>query len=161
MYVPFNELPESSKIWIYQSDREFSNEDLDYLNAELKEFTKEWVAHSQTLKTSYSILFDHFIILSVDESVNDASGCSVDSSVRIIKKVGEHLSIDFFKRENLAFLVNEKVELVALSELKTNISEEYIKPQSEFFNNQINSKATLDADWKVEANSTWLSRYFK
>ena len=160
MYSAFNELSPSSKIWIYQSDRELNSEELDYLNSELRSFSEGWAAHSQSLKTSYKIEHNYFIILSVDESINDASGCSIDSSVRIIKKVGEKIKVDFFKRENVAFLIDGKVKIVNLSSIKNEIENNEIDNSTLFFNNQLNTIQELKESWKVEAKTTWLNRYF-
>ncbi len=38
MYVPFDTLPEESKIWIYQSNRKFSDEEIQEIETELKFF---------------------------------------------------------------------------------------------------------------------------
>ena len=38
MYVPFDTLPEESKIWIYQSNRKFSDEELTAIEADLREW---------------------------------------------------------------------------------------------------------------------------
>lgn len=160
MYVPFEELPDNSKIWIYQSDREFTEVDLEFLNSELRKFTDTWSAHSQTLKTSFQIRYNYFIILSVDENINDASGCSVDSSVHVVKKIGEELNIDFFKRENLLFLNNEKVTCCAISELNQHIISNNINRQSIFFNNLAVSMGQLKSNWMVPAENTWLKKYF-
>ena len=148
------------KFGIYQSDRPFTPSDYPILEKELKEFTHEWSAHSQSLKTSYDIKHDFFIILAVDESMNDASGCSIDSSVRVIKKLGEKLSIDFFKRDNLAFYDNQQVSIVPLNDLNQYINSAKVTRQSIFFNNLATSIGDLSSGWMTPAENTWLKRYF-
>ena len=160
MYVPFKELPGNSKVWIYQSEREFTSDELTWLNDELKTFTTEWTVHSQTLKSSYDIRHGYFIILGVDQSLNDTSGCSIDSSVRIIKKIGDHLNIDFFKRENLLFSTNENIEIVSISDIKQHKNKN-INIQSEFFNNLVNSIDDLTENWLIKVEKSWLNPFFK
>ena len=38
MYVPFENLPEDSKIWIYQSNRKFSDDEMTEIENDLKTF---------------------------------------------------------------------------------------------------------------------------
>jgi len=41
MFVPFDTLPEDSKIWIYQSNRKFSDEEIQEIETELKLFFRK------------------------------------------------------------------------------------------------------------------------
>jgi hypothetical protein len=38
MYVPFEDLPEESKIWIYQSNRKFSDAEFSEIETDLQPF---------------------------------------------------------------------------------------------------------------------------
>ena len=78
MYVDFEELPETARIWVYQSDRELDDAQLSAMRSSLKNFIEEWTRHGKDLKGSYTILYNHFIVLGVDESFNEVSGCSIE-----------------------------------------------------------------------------------
>src|ERR1041385_5906330 len=101
MYVKFNELPENSRIWIYQASRKLSPTEKQLAEAALQEFCESWVAHQQPLKTSFSIEHDQFIILATDEDYHLPSGCSIDSSVRALKALGSQLGGDLFDRTKI------------------------------------------------------------
>ena len=45
MLVPFSELPEDAKIWIYQSNRPFTNEEAAAVKAACESFLSGWTAH--------------------------------------------------------------------------------------------------------------------
>jgi hypothetical protein len=47
MYVPFENLPEESKIWVYQSNRKFS--DTEFSEIESLHFLENWAAHGTSL----------------------------------------------------------------------------------------------------------------
>ena len=40
MYIPFENLPEESKIWIYQSNRKLSDDEVSVINAKCQEFVE-------------------------------------------------------------------------------------------------------------------------
>jgi len=161
MFVPFNDMPEYARIWIYQSDRKFTADDEANLSKLLTSFCNEWTAHKQNLNASFAIKFGFFVILAVDEQVHNASGCSIDSSVNALKKIGENLAINFFKRENIAFKLNDEVELISLNSIKNYISSDKINKQSIFFNNLANTKADLSSRWMQKVENSWLSNQFK
>src|SRR5579871_543319 len=90
----FIDMPLNSKIWIYQADRFMTEEETAFIENILKEFTHSWESHGQPLKAEFNICHRLFILLAVDEEIKDASGCSVDKSVHIIKMIGQKLNID-------------------------------------------------------------------
>jgi hypothetical protein len=45
MFIPFENLPEDSKIWIYQSNRKFSDDEMIDIENDLKTFIENWSAH--------------------------------------------------------------------------------------------------------------------
>ena len=82
-------LPLDSKIWIFQSQRNFSAEEIVEIEQILDNFMKEWNAHGASLTSAYAIPYDRFIVIAVDENKAQASGCSIDSMTRIIKTLEE------------------------------------------------------------------------
>jgi hypothetical protein len=77
-------LPEESKIWIYQSNRKFSDAEFSEIETDLQAFLENW-AHTTSLVSSYQLKYNRFIILAVDQDVQTATGCSIDSSVEFIQ----------------------------------------------------------------------------
>lgn len=160
MYIPFEEMSSSSRIWIYQSDRKFNEEEVQDISNHLQSFTEGWAAHNLSLKTSFCIKYNHFIILSVDESDTGASGCSIDSSVKTIKEIETKHNLSFFDRLNLAFIINEKVKITPLNCLEKEIKLENINKQSIFFNNLASTIGNLSSNWMIPIEKTWLNKFF-
>lgn len=159
MYVPFENLPDTARIWIYQSDRQFTALEKDTISSTLITFTKQWTAHNQTLGASFAVLYDRFIVLAVDENINQASGCSIDGSVRAIRNLEGSLNVDLFNRLNVAFLKDEDVQIVPSAILSAKLDEGIWNGSSIVFDNTIRTKAELNSSWKVPAGSSWLKRY--
>jgi hypothetical protein len=159
MFAPFETLADSARIWIYQAGRKFSETEKSTISDTLTAFTHSWVAHGNPLKTSFSILYDQFIVLAADENFNEASGCSIDSSVRVIRQLDQQFSLGFFDRTKIGFLKDEQLEMIPLNELPKALGEGRWQENSMFFNNVLSTKGQLTSGWIVPANQTWLKRY--
>ena len=153
MYVPYPELAPNSRVWIYQSNRPFTTTELPQIDKKLISFCKNWSAHNIPLKSSYQ-LHEWFICLFVEEQVQAASGCSIDTSVEFIKTLSKDLNIDFFNRMNIAFLENELVQVKPLNVLKPQLSKEMI-----VFNNLVTTKSEYETQWQIPLKASWLARY--
>lgn len=159
MFAPFETLADSARIWIYQSGRKFTETEKITISDTLRTFTHSWVAHGNPLKTSFTILYDQFIVLAADENFNEASGCSIDSSVRVIRQLDQQFSLNLFDRTKIGFLKSEHIEMIPLHELPNALAEGRWQQHSLFFNNVVELKGQLKNGWITPANQTWLKRY--
>ena len=159
MYVPFTSLPPSSRIWIFQANRPLTAEERKFAEAGLRQFTEGWTVHGAPLDASFDIRYDQFIILAADESRMSASGCSIDSSVRVLKEIEGKLGIDLFDRNQVAFLIAGRVQLISLTNLKEKFRDGTLNQETLTFNNLTSSKVTFEESWLGPASNTWLRRY--
>lgn len=159
MFVPFESLPSSTRVWIFQADRPLTNEQLKIAEAKLRGLTDVWAVHGTPLQTSYSIRFNQFIVLAADESHQNTSGCSIDSSVRVLKEIEDLADIDLFDRNLVAFRSGDKVSLVPLKDVKQYFQDGILNAQTLTFNNLVETKGALETNWLVPAAGTWLKRY--
>jgi len=159
MYVPFDQLPEHSRIWIYQANRQLTPQEKQLAETTLKSFCEGWVAHQQQLKTSFSIEQDQFIILATDEDYHLPSGCSIDSSVRTLKDLQSKLGVDFFDRTKVAFLKDDTVVTHSLASLKGLFETGELNGGTLTFNNLVPSRGDLARGWKTRVENTWLTKY--
>ncbi|WP_044212126.1 hypothetical protein [Flammeovirga sp. OC4] len=157
-----NQLPDSSRIWIYQSNRAFTTEEQANIAPLLAQFISTWNAHGSELDASFSIEKNQFIIITVDEGVHAASGCSIDKSVGVIRSIETSLNVSLFERTNVAYL-NEKEEVATfkMTEAKGMVTEGKLQPSTLIFDNTIQTLGDFRSRWIVEASDSWLKRYFK
>jgi hypothetical protein len=156
MWIPLDKLSPSSRIWIYQADRLLNNDEVSFIVEQSKNFIESWTAHQADLKGSAAILHHLFLVIAVDESHNDASGCSIDKKVHFVQRMGTEKGIDFFNRLLLAF---EGGRLIRLSELNQALANGDISLDSKFYNNMIGTLAELNANWLIPVKSSWLSGF--
>jgi len=118
MLVPFESLPEDSRVWIYQSNRSFTDEELVEIKQKLDEFLTQWTVHGSNLKAGYDIKYKRFITIALDQEVNAASGCSIDASVRFIQSLEQQYNVDLLDKMNVSFKQGEFVAYKTLTDFR-------------------------------------------
>jgi len=159
MYVNFNTLPQNSRIWIYQADREFTRVEVDLLQENAIAFIEEWTRHGAALKGSFSLKYNRFLILAVDESFANASGCSIDASVRFVKQMETLFSMDLMNKLNVTYKEGQTIRLVNLSTFQEYAKIQKITSETIVFNNMVQTKGDLESLWEVPAQQSWHRRF--
>jgi len=149
---------DSSKVWIYQSNRVFLMNEVLQIESLLKNFAATWKSHGDAVKGYGNLFFGQFIILMADETQSGVSGCSTDGSVRLIKEIEQKFNVDLFNRQNLAFIIKEKVQLLPLSQLNYAVENNFINDDTLYFNNTVLTKKELLESWIVPVKDSWLSK---
>jgi len=147
-----------SRVWVYQCNRLFSLNEALEIEELLKEFTRQWKSHGTPVKGEAHLFFGQFIILIADETATGVSGCSTDSSVRLIKDMEEKFGVNMFDRTTLAFVVKDKVELLPLSQLQYAFDNGFINGDTLYFNNLVQTKEELESKWIIPVKDSWLVR---
>ena len=160
MYVPFENLPEESKIWIYQSNRKFSDEEFTEIEKDLKNYLEGWSAHGISLEASYQLKYNRFIILAVNQEVQPATGCSIDDSVRFIQGLEKKYDVDLLDKMNVTFKSGDHIAHKSLAEFKKMAKEKSVSGNTIVFNNLVNDLGEYNEYWEVPAIDSWHSRFF-
>jgi hypothetical protein len=155
--LPEDFSPES-KVWVYQGSRLFSLHEALEIEELLKGFIVKWLSHGTPVKGSAHLLFGQFIILMADEKATGISGCSTDSSVRLVKDIEQRFKVNMFDRTTLAFLVKDKVELLPLTHLQHAIDNGFINTETLYINNLVQTKEELENKWIVPVRESWLNK---
>lgn len=160
MYVPFEDLPEESRIWIYQSNRKFSDAEISKIDTDLKAFLEGWAAHGTSLVSSYQLKYNRFIILAVNQDVQAATGCSIDTSVEFIQSLEKKYNVDLLDKMNVTFKQGEHIAHKPLIDFKKMVKDKSVTENTIVFNNLINNVQEFNESWEVEAIDSWHSRFF-
>ena len=153
-----NNFHSDSRLWVYQSGRRFTINEALEIEELLKEFTGSWHSHGVKVKGAAYLFFGQFIILMADETATGISGCSTDSSVRLIKDIEQKFRVNMFERTALAFIVKEKIEILPLSQLQYAIENGFISGDTLYFNNLVQTKEELHNNWIIPAKESWLAK---
>lgn len=160
MYIPFEELPEESRVWIYQSNRRLQPEELNQIETALQQFVENWAAHGKALQASYEIRYDRFIVLAVDQEFNAATGCSIDASVHFIQELEKQFDVVLLDKMNVTYRLGDHIAHKSLIDFKKMVKDRAVSPQTIVFNNLVNTIEEYQNDWEVEASQSWHSRFF-
>ena len=155
----FPSFPEQSKVWVYQSGRELTDEEVSAVDRTLAQFTQQWTAHQQALKATSAVLFKRFVVLVVDETMAGASGCSIDKSVHFMKELGNALQTDFFDRMTFAFMNGEQVETAASGSFAQKYQSGELNDETVVFNNLVSNLGELRSNWQVRLGESWHKRF--
>ncbi len=148
---------DDSRVWIYQSSRLFTMSEAFDVEDILNVFTKNWLSHGAPVKGKAYLFFGQFIIIMADESKTGVGGCSTDSSVRVIKEIESKFNVNMFDRTTLAFIVKDKVQLLPLSQLNYAVQNNFIDPETLYFNNLVLTKTELVNQWIIPVKESWLN----
>ena len=155
-FIP-TDFNENSRVWIYQSNRVFSISEALQIEPILENFITNWKSHGTPVKGFANLLFGQFIIFMADESQCNVGGCSTDSSVRIVKQIEQEFKVDMFNRQNLAFILKDKVQILPMTQMKYALENKFIDIETLFFNNLVATKKELETNWIIPIKDSWLA----
>lgn len=161
MLVNFDTLPEESRVWIYQCNRSFSDEELEEIETSLQEFVTKWTAHGKGLEASYKLVYRRFIVLALNQNVNTATGCSIDASVHFIQELEKKYEVDLLDKMNVSFKQGEFIAYKNLKDFRQMIKNKSVSAKTVVFNNLVSNVQEFNENWEVPASDSWHSRFFK
>lgn len=160
MLIPFDNMPDHARVWVYQTNKNLTDLEVHNVEQFLKNQINAWAAHGADLAGSVQVLYNRFVIVTVDEMQNQVSGCSIDASTRWLKDLGAELTIDFFDR-SVAFLKNNELQTAEIGKIKSLVTDEILTPETLIFNNLVSNIQEFKNNWNVKASDCWMKRYFQ
>jgi hypothetical protein len=160
MLVDFNTLPEDSRIWIYQSNRKLTDEEVQEIEQAVADFLQKWATHGKDLHASFVTKYNRFIIIAVDQAIQNVSGCSIDASVTFIQELEQKYQIDLLDKMNVTFKLGEHIAHKPLIEFKQMAKQKAVSENTIVFNNLVNTIGEWKDFWEVPAKDSWHSRFF-
>jgi hypothetical protein len=151
-------MPSDARLWVYQSNRPLSDDEVAKLRAAGQTFIADWSAHGASLKAAFDVLHNLFVVIAVDEKQALASGCSIDKSVRFIKDIEKEMGLDLFNRMNVAYRKGDTIRVCSLQEFEKLAAGREVGAETIVFNNMVSSKTAFDNEWEVPVKSSWHKR---
>lgn len=160
MLVPFENLPADARLWIYQSGRPFTADEVVHIQKTLASFVDNWTAHSRQLAGGFDIRYNLFLIVGIDEQMAMASGCSIDKSVHIMRQLEQELKISLLERMIFAYKKDGVVLSVTKKEFESKLQSGEITEDTIVFNNLVDRKSDLANKWEVPLKDSWHKQVF-
>jgi len=149
-----------SRVWIYQCNRRLSLAEALQIEDMFDQFTAGWNSHGISVKGYANLFFGQFIVLMADETATGVSGCSTDSSVRLVKEIETLFKVSLFDRQSLAFIIKDNIQLLPMAQLQYAIDNQFVNGNSIYFNNLVQTKDELEKNWMIPAKDSWLAKRF-
>lgn len=159
MLVDFTALPETARVWIYQSNRSFTPEEQESIESQLDTFLAQWTAHGQDLKAGYEMRYKRFIIIALDQTGQSATGCSIDASVHFVQGLEKQFNVELLDKMNVSYKQGEFVAYKTLLEFKAMAKQKAISKNTIVFNNLVATKGEYEQHWEVPASESWHARF--
>lgn len=160
MLINFQELSETSRVWIYQSNRSFSETELEEISQKTSQFLTSWTAHGADLNAGFEIRYKRFIVIGLDQNLQSATGCSIDAYVHFIQQLEQEYSVDLMDKMNVSYKQGDFVAYKSLKDFKTMAKNRAVSKKTVVFNNLVQNKAEYLEHWEVPASESWHSRFF-
>ena len=161
MIVEFNTLPETSRVWIYQANRSFSETELSEIKTKLIQFIDRWSTHGKDLEASFEIKYKRFIVIALNQDVNAASGCSIDDLVAIIQQLEKDYNVDLLDKMNVSYKQGEFVAYKPLKDFRKMAKDKAVSKNTIVFNNLVTNIAEYKENWEVPASESWHNNFLK
>ncbi|WP_298894655.1 ABC transporter ATPase [uncultured Psychroserpens sp.] len=159
MLVDFNTLPDESRVWIYQANRSFTDDELSEIKEKLDIFIDNWTAHGSDLKSGYTIEYKRFIVIALNQNLNSATGCSIDASVHFIQQLEKDYNVDLMDKMNVSYKQGEYVAYKSLLDFKKMVKDKAVSKKTIVFNNLVTNIAEFKENWEVPASESWHNRF--
>ena len=147
-----------SRVWIYHSSRVLTPAEAAVATAKINEFVNQWTAHKLEVTGFGTLLHNRFVMLAADETHVGVSGCSVDSSVRFIRELGQLFNVNFFDRWLVAYTKGGKVVSCTRDEFEKLLQSGGVDENTIVYNTLAQTKAELDAKWELPYKDSWLAK---
>ena len=138
MLVDFDIMPDESRTWVYASEHRLTNKQQDYILKSIYDHLKGWEAHNIPLTAGVKIIENHFIIVALDGSKNEASGCSIDTIQNKIQQIESKLSISLLNRLNIFCIIDYAIVCIPSINLRKNVNKDTL-----FYDLTIESKSQI------------------
>lgn len=159
MLTEFKNLPNNSRVWVYQASRKLSDEEVVTLKPRTEKFLDSWTAHGSDLEAGFEVRYNRFIVLGLNQANASASGCSIDASVKFIQTLEKEFDIDLLDKMNVTFYNGEFIAHKSLSDFRKMAKARSVSANTVVFNNLVNTKAEYLENWEVPAKESWHNRF--
>lgn len=147
------------RVIVYPASRPFTATEAKKITEHLFDFMSSWAAHGKPLSASFKIEKNQFIVICVDEEMEMASGCSIDSLGAIIRKLDAEFSLGFFDRMKASFVENGEVKTLKLQEFRTKLKNKELSENIEVFDFSKNSYVSFLNEFLLPLKDSWAASY--
>ncbi|APD07795.1 hypothetical protein UJ101_02295 [Flavobacteriaceae bacterium UJ101] len=149
------------RLWVFQSDRPFTEIETEKISNRIKQYLSQWNAHGIPLEGGFTIRYNQFIVINVDEEQGQASGCSIDSLTHMIQDLEKEFNLSLLNRMNIAYKEQDRVKILSLKEFKNAVTTGDLSSETILFNNAVSSLEEFNTQWEIPIKNSWAKTLVK
>ena len=158
--IPFSQLPNDARLWIFAAERPLSNEEGGRVLAEADGFIHQWTAHGVPLSAGRELRYNQFVLVAVDERAAGVSGCSIDALVRRMHQLEQVLGLELVNNGPVLYREGDAIERVSRERFAELAASGTVGPTTRVFDNTLTRVGDLAGRWEVKAADAWHARAF-
>jgi hypothetical protein len=159
--IPFEDLPPTSRLWIFPAERPLSRQEEEELLARADAFLDQWAAHGVPLTCARDWRFGRFLLVGVDEASEPPSGCSIDAMTRVLKDLGDEMGLTFLDRAPIMFRDGQEIRRVSRAQFKALAQAGEVDLDTPVFDNAVTRLSDVEGgQWEKPAGESWHRQAF-
>tara|TARA_B100000963_G_scaffold341991_1_gene342415 strand:+ start:93488 stop:93976 length:489 start_codon:yes stop_codon:yes gene_type:complete len=161
MIIPFEKMREDSRVWIFQSSSLIVSDKKRILIKDIEFFLSDWTSHGHKIESSYKIKYERFLIIALNDSHTNPSGCSIDKLINFIKYLENKNNLDFLDRLSVAFKIKNEIKCHMINQIPDLLKCGDINSETIVFNNLVKNKHEFLSFWETPMSESWHKKYLK
>ncbi len=159
--VPFEVLPDESRLWVFAVERTLVEADQENFLSAVDRFLETWAAHGVPLTCGRDFRRGRFLLVAVDETSAPPSGCSIDAMVGVLKDQERRLGLRILDNTPVWFVADGEVQRISRPEFSRLAEEGAVGPDTVVFDNTVTRLKDVRAGrWEGPARESWHQRVF-
>ncbi|WKS95440.1 hypothetical protein [Riemerella columbina] len=161
MKIESSEVVETNdyRVLIYPASRPFTAKESKAITEQLFDFLSTWAAHGKPLSSSFKIDKNQFIIITVDEEKETASGCSIDALNGVMRKIDANYQLGLFDRMKACFIENSEVKTMKLQDFRQALKNGTLSEDIEVFDFSKSTYVAYLSDFLLPLKRSWAGLY--
>lgn len=159
--VPFTDLPDDARVWIFASPEALTAEQSNALLERVDSFLEGWHAHGHAVVGGRDWRYERFLVIAADERATGVSGCSTDSLYRVFKAAERDLGIHLLDGSLVWYRDGEEIRSATRPEFRDRVRQGEVRPDTIVFDNTAPTVGDLRAGrWERPMRDSWHWRAF-
>jgi hypothetical protein len=160
--VPFEELPDHGRLWVFPASRDLADPEADALLGAVDDFLASWSAHGAPLRSARKLVERRFLLVGVDVDAESPSGCSIDALVNRLRALGGDLDVSLIDHAPVSFRADSgRVRSVSRKEFRALVGDGAVGPDVYVFDTSL-TEVGQEREGGLErpAAQTWHGKTF-
>ena len=151
--VDFSQLPDNARVWVFASDRRLDADESRALLHDVDAFLDQWKAHGAPLRNGREWRDSQFLVIGVDPTVEQASGCSIDGLFRSLQQLGTSLGTNLLGGGRVFYRDAEGATRVVPRPKAGSV----VEPETPVFDTSLTNAGEYRRKFERPARDTWVS----